>query len=134
MRAESHQRESQHAARLLESQSQLSDLDPNTFSQNPLGDGDGNGELSSLEDRSGLDSSDSTDSSDSAESTGEPLRSGRVKRPSCIKASQLSQDAAAARLKADRKGKGKGKGRKARKSLPTSQLLEEFSIDLNIIH
>jgi hypothetical protein len=56
----------------------------------------------------------------------EPRRSGRVKRPSRDKASQLSQEEAEARLKASKKGKG----RKMRKSIPTSQLLEEFAIDL----
>jgi hypothetical protein len=58
----------------------------------------------------------------------EPRRSGRVKRPTRDKASQLSQEAAAAKAKA--KGEGKGKSRKMRKSILTSQLLEEFAIDL----
>jgi hypothetical protein len=47
----------------------------------------------------------------------------------------MSQDAAAAKEKVARKagkgkgkGKGKGNGRKVRKSIPTSQLLEEFSV------
>jgi len=49
-----------------------------------------------------------------------------VERPSRGKTSQLSQEAAAARLKASKEGKG----RKMRKSIPTSQLLEEFAINL----
>jgi hypothetical protein len=56
----------------------------------------------------------------------EPRCSGRVKKPTRDKASQLSQEAAAAKAKA--KGKGKGKSRKIRKSILTSQLLEEFAI------
>jgi hypothetical protein len=42
-------------------------------------------------------------------------------------ASQLSQEAAAAMAKTT--DKGKGRSRKMRKSIPTSQLLEEFGID-----
>jgi hypothetical protein len=56
----------------------------------------------------------------------EPRRSGCVCKPTWDKASQLSQEAAMAKAKV----KGKGKGRKMRKSIPTSQLLEEFGIDL----
>jgi hypothetical protein len=57
----------------------------------------------------------------------EPRRSRRVKKPSQDKASQLSQEAAAARLKASKQGKGK-KVRKA-KLINTSQLLDEFTLD-----
>jgi hypothetical protein len=77
---------------------------------------------------SSLDDSSSESSTDSDVNV-EPRRSRRVKRPTQDKASQLSQEAAAA-ARAKAKGKGKGKGRKMRKSIPTSQLLEEFSIDL----
>ena len=69
-----------------------------------------------------------TDSSaDTDNSNPEPRRSGRVRKPTRDKASQLSQEAAAAMAKA--KDKRKRKGRKMRKSIPTSQLLEEFGID-----
>jgi hypothetical protein len=57
-------------------------------------------------------------------STPNPEALGVLRRLARDKASQLSQEAAAA------KAKGKGKGRKMRKSTPTSQLLEEFSTDL----
>jgi hypothetical protein len=70
-------------------------------------------------------SSASTDP-DTDNSNPEPHRSGRVRRPTRGKASQLSQEAAMAKAKA----KEKGERRKMRKSIPTSQLLEEFGIDL----
>jgi hypothetical protein len=52
-----------------------------------------------------------------------------VCKPTQEKASQLSQEAAMAMAKTKAKGKG-SKGRKMRKLIPTSQLLEEFDIDL----
>jgi hypothetical protein len=79
-------------------------------------------ELSSTEDSSSSESSASAANTQ----TGEPLRSDPITRPSQSKASQLSQEAAAAETK--NKSKGKGKGRKVRETVPTSQLLEEFSI------
>jgi hypothetical protein len=54
-----------------------------------------------------------------------------VKKPSRIKASQLSPEAAAARQKAKCKGKGKGRQWKAGTSMPYAK---EFNIDLDIIH
>jgi hypothetical protein len=84
-------------------------------------------QLSKTPSISSLDDSSSESSTDS-DINAKPRRSGRVKRPTWDKASQLSQEAAAAAAKA--KAKGKGKGRKMRKSIPTSQLLEEFAIDL----
>jgi hypothetical protein len=56
-----------------------------------------------------------------------PRRSRRVKRPSRDKASQLSQEAAAARHKASRKVTGK-RVRKA-KLMSISQLIDESSLD-----
>jgi len=81
-------------------------------------------ELSSHKDSPGSSSTES--STESGDPNQEPRRSGRVKRPTRDKASQMSQEAAEARLKASKKGEG----RKMRKSIPTSKLLEEFAIDL----
>jgi hypothetical protein len=83
--------------------------------------------LSSRKDNSSSSSSSTESSNDDDSQTGEPRRSSQVTRPTRDKASQLSQEAALARAKAEQK-KGKGKQRKTRKSIPTSQLLEEFSI------
>jgi hypothetical protein len=83
-----------------------------------------NVELSFDEDSSGSSSTESSTKNDDPNQ--EPRRSGRVKRPSWGKASQPSQEAAAARLKASKEGKG----RKMRKLILTSQLLEEFAINL----
>jgi hypothetical protein len=82
-------------------------------------------ELSFDEDSSGSSSTESSTEND--EPDHEPRRSGRVKRPSRDKASQLSQEAAAARRKASRKAKGQ-RVRKT-KLMNTSQLIEEFSLD-----
>jgi len=71
---------------------------------------------------------DSSTDPDTDNSNPEPRRSGRVRKPTRDKASQLSQEAAAGKAKT--KEKSKGKGRKTRKSIPTSQLLVEFGIDL----
>jgi hypothetical protein len=86
-------------------------------------------ELSFNEDDSGSGPGPSfTESSAESDSPNhEPRRSGRVKRPSQEMASQLSQEAAAARRKASKEGKGK-RVRKA-KLMNTSQLIEEFSLD-----
>jgi hypothetical protein len=65
---------------------------------------------------------------DTDNSNPEPRRPGRVRKPTRDKASQLSQEAAAAKAKTEEKSKGKG--RKMRKSIPTSQFLVEFGIDL----
>ena len=82
-------------------------------------------ELSFDEDSSRSSSTESSTEND--EPDHEPRRSRRVKRPSGDKASQLSQEAAAARRKASRKDKGQ-RVRKA-KLMNTSQLIEEFSLD-----
>jgi hypothetical protein len=82
-------------------------------------------QLSKTPSISSLDDS-SSKSSTGRDINGEPCHSRRVKRPTWGKALQLSQEAAAAKVKA----KGKGKARKMRKSIPTSQLLEEFAIYL----
>ena len=100
-------------------------------------------ELSSPEDSSN-DSSESISSQSPTKITEinvEPRRSGRATRPTRDLASQMSQEAAAAKEKAARKtnkgkgkeraeakGSGKGRRRKLRKSIPTSQLLDEFSV------
>lgn len=81
-------------------------------------------ELSFDEESSG---SSSTESSTEDDPNHEPRRSGRVKKPSRDKASQLSQEEAETRLKASKKGKGK-RVRKAN-LMNTSQLIEEFSLD-----
>jgi len=73
--------------------------------------------------------SNSSTENDTDNSNPEPHRSGRVCKPSQDKASQLSQEAAMAMAKTKTKDKGKGR-RKMRKSVPTSQLLEQFGIDL----
>lgn len=83
--------------------------------------------ISSLDD-SPTDSSTSSDP-ETDNSKPELRRSSRVRIPTRDKVSQLSQEAAAAAAKA-RKEKRKGKGYKMRKSIPTSQLLVEFGIDL----
>jgi hypothetical protein len=91
-------------------------------------------DLASFEISFNGDSSGSSSASISTESSTEnedpnhePRRSGRVKRPSRDKASQLSQEAAAARLRASKKGKGK-RVRKE-KLMNSSQLLDEFTLD-----
>jgi hypothetical protein len=102
-------------------------------------------ELSSPEDSSN-DSSESIFSQSLTKITEinvEPRRSGRATRPTRDLASQMSQEAAAAKEKAacktnkgkgkgkeraEAKGSGKGRRRKLRKSIPTSQLLDEFSV------
>ena len=81
----------------------------------------------SSSDDSSTDSDSSTTDPETDNSNLEPRRSGCVRKPTWDKASQLSQEAAAAMAKA--KDKRKRKGRKMRKSVPTSQLLEEFGID-----
>jgi hypothetical protein len=82
-------------------------------------------ELSFDEDSSASSSTNSLTEND--DPNHEPRRSGRVKKPTRDKASQLSQEAAAARLKASKQSKGK-KVRKA-KLMNTSQLLDEFTLD-----
>jgi hypothetical protein len=82
-------------------------------------------ELSFDEDSSGSSSTKSLTEND--DPNHEPRRSGRVMRLSRVKASQLSQEAAEARLKASKKGKGK-RVRKA-KLMNTSQLLDEFTLE-----
>jgi hypothetical protein len=95
-------------------------------------------ELSTLEDSTD-DSSKSISSQSSTktiEINVEPRREGRATRPTRDLA-QLSREAAEARANKDKeraeangngnaKGKGKGRRRKLRKSIPTSQLLDEF--------
>jgi hypothetical protein len=51
-----------------------------------------------------------------------------VRQPTRAVASQLSQEAAAAKAMTKEKGKGKSR-RKMRKSVPISQLLEEFGTE-----
>jgi hypothetical protein len=79
-------------------------------------------------DDSSTDSSGSATDPETDNSNPEPRRSGRVRKPSRAVASQLSQEAAAVKAKTKEKGKGKSR-RKMRKSVPTSQLLEEFGIE-----
>jgi len=59
----------------------------------------------------------------------EPCWFSRVRKPTRDKASQLSQEAAAAAATAKAKEGKRKRSRKMRKSIPTSQLLNEFGID-----
>jgi hypothetical protein len=56
-----------------------------------------------------------------------------MRKPTRGKASQLSQEAAAAAAIARAKDERKGRSKKLRKSVPTSQLLEEFNIEIDLI-
>jgi hypothetical protein len=80
-----------------------------------------------------LSSSEESSSSSDEGNDGEPRRSGRVKRPSRKEASQLSQDQALALALAlalaSPKAKGKGMKVRKAKTMSTSQLLDEFSIE-----
>jgi hypothetical protein len=81
-------------------------------------------------DDSSIDSSaDSSTDPETDNSNLEPRRSGRIRKPTRGKASQLSQEAAAAAAMAKAKERKRKRSKKMRRSIPTSQLLEEFGID-----
>jgi hypothetical protein len=105
-----------YSQRESQNQTQLSEL-PKTPS------------IPSSDDSSTDSSADSSTDPETDNSNPEPRRSGRVRKPTRDKASQLSQEAAAAVAMAKAKEGKRKRSRKMRKSIPTSQLLEEFGID-----
>jgi hypothetical protein len=105
-----------YSQRESQNQTQLSEL-PKTPS------------IPSSDDSSTDSSADSSTDPETDNSNPEPRRSSCVRKPTRDKASQLSQEAAAAVAMAKAKEGKRKRSRKMRKSIPTSQLLEEFGID-----